>query len=163
MRKRFPVFFSASIVVAALALYAPLAAQSSATPSLISKAHSQRLSATDLSIGGDLAALPAASRRYLSREDVLTLPRVTFTVTDDENFAGPTEITGVLLDDLARALATQPANDLVIAICSDQYHAHYERAYLAAHRPVLVLKVNGQPPNAGRRMQRVTARKWART
>jgi mono/diheme cytochrome c family protein len=146
MRKRFTAVFCASIATAALALPFPFAAASSSTPSLISKAHSQRLAATDLAIGGDLAGLPAGSTRYLSRQDLLTLPQVTYTVTDDQNFAGPTEITGVLLEDLSRALAGNPAADLVIAICDDQYHAHYPRGYLAQHHPLLVLKVNGQGP-----------------
>ena len=33
-----------------------------------------------------------------------------------------------------------------MAICDDKYRANYPRAYLAAHHPVLVLTVNGQPP-----------------
>jgi mono/diheme cytochrome c family protein len=28
----------------------------------------------------------------------------------------------------------------------DQYHAHYPRAYMQAHHPLLVLTVNGKPP-----------------
>jgi mono/diheme cytochrome c family protein len=146
MRNRFTVGVCASIVIIALALRFPFAAASSSTSSLISKAHIQRLSATDLAVGGDLAGLRAGSTRYLSREDLLTLPQVAYTVTDDQNFAGPTEITGVLLEELNRALASDAAVDLVIAICDDRYHAHYPRAYLAEHHPILVLKVNGQLP-----------------
>jgi mono/diheme cytochrome c family protein len=118
---------------------------SSAT-SLAAKAHTQRLAPTDLEIAGDIAGLAAGSARYLSREDLLTLPQVTYTVSDDSNFNGPTEISGVPLNDLIQALALTPDADLAIAICDDEYHAHYSRAYLAAHHPLLVLKVNGQPP-----------------
>jgi len=144
MRKRFTALFCASIVAAALALhFSPVAASSSA-PSLISKAHTRRLSATDLALSGDLAGLPAGSVRYLSREDLLALPQVTYSVTDDHNFAKPTEIAGVLLQELSRALAREPDADLVVAICDDQYHAHYPREYLAEHQPVLVLKVGGE-------------------
>jgi mono/diheme cytochrome c family protein len=154
MRNRFTAAGASVVIVilaiVALALHLPFAAASSPTssslPSLISKAHAQRLSANDLAISGDLAGLPAGSTRYLSREDLLTLPQVTYTVTDDANFTKPTEISGVSLDDLARSLAGEPPDDLVIAICSDQYHSHYTRAYLAGHHPLLVLKVNGQPP-----------------
>ena len=146
MRKRLAAVFRASIVTVALALYSLFATASSSTPGLISKAHTQRLYATDLAISGDLAGLPSGSTRYLSREDLLALPQVTYTVTDDSNFARPTEITGVLLEEVSRVLAREAAGDLVIAICADQYHAHYPRAYLAEHHPLLVLKVNGQPP-----------------
>ena len=36
----------------------------------------------------------------------------------------------------------------MVALSSDQYRAYYPRAYLAEHHPLLVLKVNGQPPAA---------------
>ena len=35
---------------------------------------------------------------------------------------------------------------MVVAICDDKYHANYPRAYIAAHHPLLVLKVNGEAP-----------------
>jgi mono/diheme cytochrome c family protein len=146
MRKRFATVFFTSVVTGALALCSQPAASSSA-PSLISRAHAERLLATDLAIGGDLAGLPPGSTRYLSREDLLSLPQVMYTVTDDANFAGPTEITGILLEELSRALAAEPVADLVVAVCADQYHAHYSREYLAEHHPLLVLKVNGRPPD----------------
>jgi mono/diheme cytochrome c family protein len=82
----------------------------------------------------------------LTREDLLTLPQITYTVRGDTNFNGPTYVQGILLEDLIRALATHPDSDLAIAICDDQYHAHYPRAYLADHHPLLVMNVNGEPP-----------------
>jgi mono/diheme cytochrome c family protein len=36
---------------------------------------------------------------------------------------------------------------MVVAICDDQYRAHYPRAYIAAHHPLLVLNINGKPPD----------------
>jgi mono/diheme cytochrome c family protein len=50
------------------------------------------------------------------------------------------------LEDLIRVLASSPDSDLAVAICHDQYHAHYPRAYVADGHPLLVLEVNGQPP-----------------
>jgi cytochrome c2 len=114
--------------------------------SLISKATVQRAAATDLEIGGDLASLPAGSIRYLSREDLLRLPQVTFTAANDPNFTKPTEVSGVLLETLVHEISGSPDGDLAIAISSDQYRGHYPRAYLQEHHPLLVLKVNGQPP-----------------
>ncbi len=35
---------------------------------------------------------------------------------------------------------------MVVAICDDKYRPNYPRAYITAHHPLLVLRVNGQPP-----------------
>ena len=144
MGKPFTALFFASVVTAALALHFPFAAATEAKLLHVERANTQRLSPTDLEITGDIAGLPAGSTRFLERKDLLTFPQVTYTVTDDPNFTGATEISGVLLEDLDRGLASAPASDMVIAICDDDYRAHYPRAYLAAHQPLLVLKVNGQ-------------------
>ncbi len=147
MRKRFTAVLFAAIVAVVLPPNVSFAAAGPAIRSLIAKAHSQRVSDTDIAISGDLAGLPSGSARYLSREDLLTLPLVTYSVNDDPNFKGSTEITGVLLEELSLALSGDPAADLVVAVCDDRYHAHYPRAYIADHHPLLVLKVNGQPPD----------------
>lgn len=118
-----------------------------ATPNLIAKGRSERLSPTDLAIGGELAGVPPGTTRFLTRQDLLSLPQVTYKVENDPNFVGSPEISGVPLDDLNRLLANSPDSAVVIAICDDEYHAHYPRAYVAAHRPLLVLKINGQPPD----------------
>ena len=146
MRDLATALFCAIFGVAAIALYFPHATACPSGASLVAKAHGHRLLATDLEIAGDLEGLSGGSTRYLSREELLTLPQVTYTVTDDSNFKGSTEISGVPLEDLMRALARTPDADLAIAVCDDQYHAHYPRTYLATHHPLLVLKVNGQPP-----------------
>jgi mono/diheme cytochrome c family protein len=108
--------------------------------------HAQRSSPLDLEVSGEKLREEgsAAPTHYLTRDDLLTLPQVTYTVADDANFIGPTEISGVLLEDLARALA--PDSDLIVALCSDDYHANYPHSYIAAHHPLLVLKINGRPP-----------------
>lgn len=103
-------------------------------------------SSPDLEVGGDLPGLNPDTARYLSRDDLLALPQVDYTVTDDANFAPPTIVSGVPLEELRRHLNASPQADLVVAICSDQYRATYPRAYIAAHHPLLVIKVNGQPP-----------------
>ena len=108
--------------------------------------HEQRQLASDLEIGGDLAGLPRGSTRYVTREELLALPQVSYTVSDDANFTGPTQIVGVAPEELAKQLGAAPEADMVVAICDDRYLAPYPPAYLAAHHPVLVLTVNGQPP-----------------
>src|SRR5258708_8935442 len=102
--------------------------------------------AHDLEVGGNLAGLQPGATRFLSREDLLALPQVTYTRAGDTNFADSDVIGGVRLEDLARRLDAAPASDMIVAICDDEYRANYPRAYLAAHHPVLVLTVNGLPP-----------------
>ena len=110
------------------------------------KLHESRVSPSDLEVGGELAGPPAGATRYITRDDLLALPQVSYTVTDDTNFAGPARVSGVLLEELIRHLGAAPESDLLIAICDDLYRANYPRAYMLAHHPLLVLTVNGQPP-----------------
>jgi mono/diheme cytochrome c family protein len=105
-----------------------------------------RTSPLDLEVAGKLVGLGADRVRYLSREDLLQFPQVTYTVSDDSNFAGSSESKGVSLDVLARELSTEGDNTMIVAICDDLYRAHYLRSYIQTHHPVLVLEVNGQPP-----------------
>jgi mono/diheme cytochrome c family protein len=108
--------------------------------------HEKRQLPSDLEVSGDLAGLPPDSVRYLTRDELFAMPQVNFTATGDANFAGLTKIRGVNLEELTRRLGASPASDMVVAICDDGYHAPYPREYLAAHHPVLILEVNGQPP-----------------
>jgi mono/diheme cytochrome c family protein len=139
------------IPLAAILLFTTLliavANQTYSQDSLTSKLRPTRTSPLDLELGGDLASLPPHSTRYLTRDDLLLLPQVRFTATNDANFAAPAQITGIALEELTRRLAANPHSALTMAICSDKYRANYPRAYIAAHQPVLVLKINGQPPS----------------
>jgi len=113
----------------------------------VTKLQAARQSSSDLEVGGELAGLPPGVTHYITREDLLTLPQATYTVSDDSNFTGPTKISGVPLEDLARSLGAAPQAAMVVAICDDKYRANYPREYVAAHHPLLVLAVNGQPPS----------------
>jgi mono/diheme cytochrome c family protein len=129
----------------ALCLARELRAQtaSDVSPSALLPARSSR---SDLELGGELAGLPVGMTRYITRETLLALPQVNYTVSDDANFTGATQIAGVSLEKLAKDFAASPESDLVVAVCSDKYQANYPRTYVAEHRPVLVLTINGQPP-----------------
>jgi mono/diheme cytochrome c family protein len=107
-----------------------------------------RTSPSDLEIGGELKDLPPGSTRYVTLNSLLSLPLMTYTVTGDPNFSSttPTTISGIPLDDLAALLGAKPSADLVVAICDDKYRTNYPRAYLKAHHPFLVLRINGEPP-----------------
>jgi mono/diheme cytochrome c family protein len=121
--------------------------QSSASAVAASQLHEKRGSPSDLEVGGELASLPPGTTRYITREDLLALPQVSYAVTDDSNFVGVTRVSGVLLEELIRHLGAGPESDLLIAICDDLYRTSYPRAYMLAHHPLLVLTVNGQPPS----------------
>jgi mono/diheme cytochrome c family protein len=117
-------------------------------PSVISERmlRETRSSALDLEVGGELAGLPAGVVRYLTREDLKAMPQVSYRVTDDAHFDGAVQIRGVELGVLARALGAGGEKALIVAVCGDLYRAHYPRAYVEAHRPVLVLEINGKGP-----------------
>ncbi len=105
-----------------------------------------RSSPLDLELSGSLAGVPSGEHRFLTREDLLGLPLVSYTVSDDANFTKPTQIRGVLLGELSERISAKPQTDMVIALCRDSYQANYSRAYMARHNPVLVLLIDGKAP-----------------
>ena len=117
----------------------------------------------DLEIGGELAGLPPGTTRYVTRDELLALPQVSYTVTDDANFTVPTKVSGVPLEDLIRALGGAPDADLVVAICDDKYRANYPHDYIAAHHPLLVLEREWQSRLGLAEGSRSTASTWGRT
>jgi hypothetical protein len=106
--------------------------------------HANKQAETDLEVGGDLAGLPPGSTRFVAYKDLLTLPQVTYTVSDDSNFKPRTRITGIPLPELDRLLGGASDAKLVVAICYDGYRTNYPSAYLASHQPLLVLKIDGK-------------------
>lgn len=109
--------------------------------------HATRESPSDLEVGGEIAGLPPGSTRYITRADLLALPQVAYTVTDDPSFKrlGPTKVSGVALEELARRFAPSNAA-MIVAICDDKYRANYPLDYRRAHHPFLVLEINGKGP-----------------
>lgn len=113
--------------------------------------HDSRTSPRDLELDDDLGGAGAYSVRYVSYSELLRLPQVTFTVTDDSNFHGKAEIKGIYLDELLRDLNIPSANTLIAAVCDDGYEGHYPAEYRAEHHPILVLAINGEPLHLTRR------------
>ena len=102
---------------------------------------------SDLEIGGSLQGVPQGETRFVSYTSLLSLPQETYTVTDDTNFGRTMQISGVSLANLPGWLGAQASATMVIALCDDKYAAHYPASYVAAHHPLLVLKVNGLAPD----------------
>jgi hypothetical protein len=107
--------------------------------------HNDRTSSDDLKLSGDMPGSSAYAGRYIARSELLKLHQVTFTVTDDPNFPGKVEISGVYLEEILRAFDISGKSTLVAAICDDGYEAHYPVEYRAAHHPILVLNVDDKP------------------
>ena len=153
MPMRFAALPLASVVGLLLAAAAPSALDSGARQSTSTSPatglilHSARTSPLDLEVSGDLAGLPAGAVRYVTRDELLALPQVNFTVSGDPNFTAPAAIGGVTLKELAQRLSAHPDADFIVAICDDLYRANYPRDYVAAHQPVLALTINGKPPD----------------
>ena len=87
--------------------------------------HDQRTSRTDLELSGDVPGSSAYAGRYVAYSDLLKLPQVTFTVTDDTNFPGKAQLGGIPLNELMQALHIPEENTLVAAVGDDKYEAHY--------------------------------------
>ncbi|MGA7157632.1 MAG: hypothetical protein WBY53_12330 [Acidobacteriaceae bacterium] len=90
--------------------------------------------------------MPRGETRFVSYEQLLSLPQESYNVANDPNFGRPITISGVALEKLPALLGAQPGASMVIAIGDDQYAAHYPASYVRAHHPLLVLKVNGKDP-----------------
>jgi hypothetical protein len=107
-----------------------------------------RQSPTDLEVSGLLPGVPDSSHRFITYQDLMTLPQVSATVVSDENFtemkAPRVEVTGVYLSELSRRIGVSADSDLVDVLCADHYRAPYPANYIAIHRPILVLKIDGQ-------------------
>jgi hypothetical protein len=95
--------------------------------------HTVRQSATDLEIGNG---------KFIYYQDLLHLPQVTFTTSNDSNFPVPVRASGVTLEELKTLFGAK--DDMVVAICADGYRSNYPISYLAAHHPVLALTINGK-------------------
>lgn len=133
------------VQVFALSLAALLVAAGSGTrPPLTLQ--SARSSPQDLEISGDLPGLPDGTVRFVKYEDLLTLPQGTFTPAGDANFPHGGALSGMPLEELIHALGLPDSGQLIAAECNDKYEAHYTAAYRAAHNPILVLRIDGNPP-----------------
>jgi len=129
----------AALLVPTLAGMAPAAGPADDWKAIL---RAERSSPGDLEVGGEVAKVPAGETRFIRYEDLLRLPQEKYAVSDDSNFRGKTEISGVSLSTLAEALGS--STDMIVAICYDHYRTNYPRDYLATHHPLLVLRINGQ-------------------
>jgi mono/diheme cytochrome c family protein len=104
----------------------------------------QRTSPFDLEISGPLTH--GASNAFFTRAQLLSLPLVTATNSPDPAIKATAVYRGIPLSQLATHLPVAPGTDIVFAICTDGYAAHFNRDYIQAFNPLLILEINGQGP-----------------
>lgn len=138
----------AAIFLALCAMAEPVASQTHAATKLTIAG--SRHAADDLEVTGMIAGLPAGAIGYVSYAQLAALPLITTTIRNDSNFADQpskgVRITGIPLDQLAKALGAVPGSDLIDALCTDHYRSHYPADYITAHHPIFALRINGERP-----------------
>jgi hypothetical protein len=83
---------------------------------------------------------------YYSYDQLLTLPTVTVKTERDPNTNTPATYTGVYIGDLFEAFGADASFDVIGAKRSDRSKQYYDRDYVAKHRPILLLKFDGNVP-----------------
>ncbi len=110
--------------------------------------HTTRQSDSDLEITGMAQGPTANASGYLSYADLTTLPQIEATVADDPDYPGVAmHVSGVYLATLAAAIGGSSSFDLIDTLCTDGYRSHFPADYIAAHHPILVLKIDGMTPS----------------
>lgn len=132
-----------------VAVGACLALPAADSPSAGHLLQTTRSAPSDLEITGTAVNAARDAVRYISYEHLLTLPQVTAAVIGDDNFRGLPHkkivVTGVYLDVLEDSLGVDSSSDLVTAHCADGYRSDFTREYIHSHRPILAMKIDGEP------------------
>jgi mono/diheme cytochrome c family protein len=84
---------------------------------------------------------------YYSYDQLLTLPAVTVKTDHDPYTNSPAIYSGIYISDLFEAFGADASFDVIGANCSDGGKQYYDRDYVAKHRPILLLKLDGKPPS----------------
>ena len=90
----------------------------------------KRAAATDLEISGDLIGTPVHSDTLCHSRTTACVAANQFHGYERRQFRGPTEISGVALDEMLKALTEKPESEVAIAVCIDKYETHYPRSYI---------------------------------
>ena len=88
----------------------------------------------------------SAKTVYYSYEQLLALPTVTVKTERDPNTNTPATYTGVYISDLFESFGANASFDVIGANCLDRSKQYYDRDYVAKHRPILLLKFDGNLP-----------------
>jgi hypothetical protein len=83
---------------------------------------------------------------YYSYDQLLTLATVTVKTDRDPNTNTPATYTGVYISDLFEAFGADASFDVIGVKRLDRSKQYYDRDYVAKHRPILLLKFDGNEP-----------------
>src|SRR6201997_1980869 len=83
---------------------------------------------------------------YYSYDQLLTLPTVTVKTDRDPNTNTPATYTGIYISDLFEVFGADASLDVIGANRLDRSKQYYDRDYVAKHRPILLLKFDGNVP-----------------
>src|SRR6201987_3623870 len=83
---------------------------------------------------------------YYSYDQLLTLPTVTVKTDRDPNTKTPATYTGIYISELFETFGADASFDVIGAKCFDRSKQYYDRDYVAKHRPILLLKFDGNVP-----------------
>jgi mono/diheme cytochrome c family protein len=138
------------VCVCTLAFITGLLAAAQPQPGRLSM-ESVRHDITDLEVTGLISGLPAGERRFVTYQQLSSLPTISAFVTDDETLSemkvAGAQIKGVPLPELSRALG--------VLSSSDGYEAHFTAEYVAAHSPFLAIEIDGLRPGAWARSRKL--------
>src|SRR6478672_2592977 len=84
---------------------------------------------------------------YYSYDQLLALPTVTVKTERDPNTNTPATYTGVYISDLFESFGAAASYDVIGANCLYRSKQYYDRDYVAKHRPILLLKFDGNSPH----------------
>ena len=111
--------------------------------------HTRREASSDLEVTGQLRGVPAGESRFVSRESLLGLPQVEASIPQSEELSDKAGVElaaqGIYLDDLVKILGGE--GDAAAGICKDGYTSTFPVDYIKAHRPILVLTIEGMTPH----------------
>jgi hypothetical protein len=88
----------------------------------------------------------SAETVYYSYDQLLALPTVTVKTERDPSTNTPATYTGVYISDLFESFGANASFDVIAANCLDRSKQYYDREYVAKHRPILLLKFDGNLP-----------------
>lgn len=101
----------------------------------------------DIAIAGEVEGIPAGEKRWLKWSDLRALPTEEH-VIEGEFVPGPQKVTVAFLSTLLDNLPVKSKAPTVLAYCKDGYLSVFDPAFVATWRPVIVLEINGQGPEA---------------
>lgn len=109
--------------------------------------HAARASPFDLAVAGLVEGVPEGGEAYVRWADLRAL-RVRAINVEGEFGPGTMRVTALYLQDVLDRLPLRAGADTVLADCTDGYLSVFQREFIAAWKPFVILEINGRGPEA---------------